>query len=341
MRIFTTKALAARLEMPLNWILEINRHAPDLYQPFVRRRNGKARTIDRPTGALLQLQRRVCRRLLRDYNFLDCVHAGVRNRSIFTAVAPHVRRQTVITCDIRDFYPGLSASSVYNVWLREVGLGRDVARLLTSLTTRGGGVPQGAPTSMALANLVMAPADLEILLQLSLIDPGLRYTRYVDDLIISGNIKDPAQIFQIVAAAVRRVQLRLHRKETKRRVMRASGLQTALGLNLNNRIAIPRSRRAAIRAAVAAYVLFRRGRYDVLMGRVAFIARSYGETAKRLIAGLTRVADRAANARSTRRGFSAGQRRPASAVIEACSASAKSSTIVSLGTFSPRSMKPM
>lgn len=281
--------LAFVLNMSVERLREFAASANAMYAPFDQRRRGKVRRIDRPIEPLLSFQRLIYRRLLRDFQFSSTVHAGVPGKSIFTAVAPHVRRAVVVTADLADFYPSITQSDIFHVWRDTLGYGREAAKLLAQLTSFRGILPQGAPTSLALANIFMVPADLAIALRLSLIDGDVRLSRWVDDIIVSGSLPQPHLVFSIVADAVRPLGLRLHRKKSKRRVMFRCTPQTALGLRLNNGITVPRERRAKLRAAVH-NVCFGVGDVQSIMGRVQFAKRCHPDTAKRLLSSLLMVA---------------------------------------------------
>lgn len=286
MGIYTIKHLATILDARADRLLDIAASKKLLYATFLQERRGKTREINRPLKPLRDIQRAVYRKLLREYVFQDCVHGGVPGRSIFTAVSSHVGREVVVTCDLRDFYPSISQSDVKDVFLRELRCGRKVARLLADLTTFDGHLPQGAPTSMALANLVMAPADLEIALKLSALGPGVRYTRWVDDLIVSGPLTNPRVVFDIVAEAVRPLGLRVHRKPAKRLIMPRSKYQHALGVGLNERLSIPKHYRSNLRAAVYTLVRSRRGSMPNIVGRLQFISTCHVQLAQRTLASL-------------------------------------------------------
>jgi RNA-directed DNA polymerase len=300
MKVMSPGKLAQVINGRIDRIEDVIRYKDDLYRPFKQHRRGKTRIIDRPVEPLRGLQKRAYHALLRDYRFPSYVHGGVPGKSIFTAVLPHIRQSVVVTIDLRDFYPSISQSAVWDVWKREIGCGRDVARLLADLSTWRGYLPQGAPTSMALANLVMAPADLEIALRLSKLGRSMKYTRWVDDLIVSGPLTDPQVVFDIVASAVRPLGLRVHRKKSKRRIMWRHQRQTALGLGLNDRPTVSRTSRRELRAAVYNYARYRRGSFDNIVGRLEFTKTYHAELGAKLLLSLKKVADKGNKRRSSR-----------------------------------------
>ena len=120
-----------------------------------------------------------------------CVHGGVPRRSIFTNAQPHVGRAMVANLDVKDFFPTTTISKVQEA-LERNQVSPDVAVLIAQLTTNcldtGGErcLPQGAPTSTFLANLVFEAGDARVLRLCE--RHKLRYTRYVDDLTLSGDM---------------------------------------------------------------------------------------------------------------------------------------------------------
>src|SRR5690349_1074658 len=77
----------------------------------------------------------------------------VRGRSIVDNARPHVNRAVVINVDLADFFPSITAERVTAAW-RGLGWGAEAAAVLTAICTLDGRLPQGAPTSPALSNLV-------------------------------------------------------------------------------------------------------------------------------------------------------------------------------------------
>lgn len=204
----------------------------------------------------------------------------MKKKSIFTAVAPHVRQPALATIDIFNFYPSITQSVVYHLFLREFHCSSVVARIIAELTTHDGRLPQGSPVSLAIANLVMAPADLHILLKLSLVEGRVEYSRWVDDLIFSGKVSDVRCVFGIVEEAIRTLGLKINRR--KSRLMLRHTRQSALGLVLNDGITIARLDRQKVRAAVKNWTTRREGKLDVVFGRIEFIRARHPRLAQQL-----------------------------------------------------------
>ncbi len=116
--------------------------------------------------------------------FSSHVHGGVKGRSTRSHASPHVGKEMVATLDVRSFFPGISKSMVHNA-LKCSGADESSAMLLASLITFRDQLPQGAPTSTLIANMVFRPVDKQLATYCRRHD--LKYTRYVDDIAISGD----------------------------------------------------------------------------------------------------------------------------------------------------------
>jgi RNA-directed DNA polymerase len=95
-----------------------------------------------------------------------------------------VGRRYLAKIDVQDFFPSIGFDQVENVY-RNFGFPHKVLALLSKLSILGGSLPQGAPTSPYLANLVFLPCDRQIV-ALANAD-GIAYSRYADDLTFSSD----------------------------------------------------------------------------------------------------------------------------------------------------------
>ncbi|NQT17454.1 MAG: RNA-directed DNA polymerase [Planctomycetes bacterium] len=111
-------------------------------------------------------------------------HGGVRGRHIKSNVTPHLDSTFVFGTDISDFYPGIKHNRVYRLFTQQFGCAPDVARICTKLCTYQYHLALGLITSPILADQVMGPIDERI--GTACRKAKLVYTRYVDDLTISG-----------------------------------------------------------------------------------------------------------------------------------------------------------
>jgi RNA-directed DNA polymerase len=229
----------------------------------VEKRDGRCRIIEMPKSNLRALQRKVLHGLLDRVPAHDSAHGFRQGRSTLTFAAPHVGREVVIRFDLTDFFASVHAGRVHAMW-RALGYPLEVARRLTALCTnrvpaarllapdlrerldwqerrryRDRHLPQGAPTSPALANLCAYRLDCRLAgLARSV---GARYTRYADDLAFSGD----AELARMAARlSVRAMAIAIEEGFSvnlrKTRVMRAGARQHLAGVVVNEHLNLAR-----------------------------------------------------------------------------------------------------
>jgi RNA-directed DNA polymerase len=154
------------------------------YRPSkIKKRDGSFRKLLAPRGKLKLLQSKIKSHVLDKVTLLECVHGGVRHRSVVSNALPHIHKAVVFAVDLKDFFPHVNPDKVCRIF-RALGFGEECALILTKPTTWEYQLPQGTPTSTALANLSLLRADWRLLTLAS--KYGFSYTRYVDDLTLSG-----------------------------------------------------------------------------------------------------------------------------------------------------------
>ncbi len=212
----------------------------------VPKRSGGMRTLDAPAAELKHVQRRLLRRVLALLASHPAATGFERGRSIVHNALPHVGRAVILRFDLRDFFNSTGEKRI-EAFFRRVGWNREAAALLTRLCTYRGGLPQGAPTSPRLANLVNFPLDLR--LERLARRYGAIYTRYADDLTFSLAVDDPATVRRLahhVRATVEDLGYRLNRR--KGRIRRRHQQQRVTGLVVNDLPNLPRAMRRRLRA---------------------------------------------------------------------------------------------
>jgi retron-type reverse transcriptase len=249
------------------------------YRPLAKR-FGQVRLIEAPKPRLKEIQRRILTHILNRIPPHPAVHGFRRRRSIRTFAAPHIGRQVVLKIDLRDFFPSISAARIQALF-RAVGYPEGVADQLAGLCTnttpmevwrgdqwqsgsriRQAGwlyskshLPQGAPTSPALANLCAYRMDCRL--------AGLSrsveacYTRYADDLAFSGDhqLQRVAKRFQLhVCATVMEEGFSVHHRKT--RIMRQGVRQRLTGIVVNERLNVPRDDFDRLKATLTNCVRF-------------------------------------------------------------------------------------
>lgn len=213
------------------------------------------RIVRAPSPVLKDVQSRIKNNVLAHIPLADALHGGVRGRSPASNANAHLGQACVVKLDVKAFFPSISHRTVYRMFKHELGFGRDVASVLTKLTTVDGELPQGAPTSTAIANIVLCrvvdePVDR------AAGATGARYTRFVDDVTLSG--ENPRPLINMVGKALSRRGLHMYRKkarfeaQSKLRILANGSAQEVTGLIVNRQTgpSVARKRRDQVRAAI-------------------------------------------------------------------------------------------
>lgn len=211
------------------------------------KRSGGQRFIDEPEEDLKRVQRLVLRRLLARLRSHPAAHGFERGRSIVTAALPHARRAVVLRMDVHDFFLSTKSERVSS-YFRRVGWSAEAATLLTRLCTHRGGLPQGAPTSPRLSNLLNFRLDARLAALARA--RGAAYTRYADDMTFSfasDEHETLVSVIQTTKKALGDEGYRLH-TDRKLRVLRPHVRQTVAGLVVNDGVRLPRTTRRWLRA---------------------------------------------------------------------------------------------
>ncbi|CQH31748.1 TPA: retron St85 family RNA-directed DNA polymerase [Yersinia enterocolitica] len=163
------------------------------------KRSGGVRPIENPDEELKAIQRWILRNIL-DKLFPSIYAKGfVKKMSILNNAKPHLDHQYILNIDLKDFFSHVKASHVFTVF-NALGYSKMMSYYLTSICTLNGYLPQGAPTSPSLSNFVCLRLDHRIGKYCE--NKALSYTRYADDICISGNkltvIKDAWHMLRVI-----------------------------------------------------------------------------------------------------------------------------------------------
>lgn len=257
----TPEELAAWLQIPLGRLAWLVHRFDDHQRPasaqkahyhfrWLNKRSRGKRLIESPKPSLKGVQYRILREILDRVPLHASAHGFAAGRSIVTNATPHAGRRVIVKLDLENFYPGVSLSRIVSIF-RSLGYSREAAVWLARLTTSAlppdtlktdydaapyarVHLPQGAPTSPALANLSAFSLDLRLSgLARSF---GANYTRYADDLTFSGDqkfLRSLAVFLPLAERIIRAERFRINK--SKRRVIRNNQRQQVTGVVVNER----------------------------------------------------------------------------------------------------------
>lgn len=179
------------------------------------RRSGKSRTIDAPSPPLKMLQRATLDTLLTPVVAHDAAMAFASGKSIAVNARRHLGASYLFSTDIRSFFPSVTSEHVREILeLRFQHLSPEVHEELHDLVTLKGRLPQGAPTSPHIANLVMFSFDEFCCAKAA--EAGAVYTRYADDISVSSDSSEPLHRMQeVITGCLATMGMELHPDKTR------------------------------------------------------------------------------------------------------------------------------
>lgn len=179
--------VAALLDLPLK---QLTYHLFTLkgerrYRKFeIKKRSGGVREICAPATALKIIQRKLNQALQAVYEPRNPAHGFVRDRSVVTNAKAHLGARFVLNIDLQDFFPSINFGRVRGMFMaKPYSLPAEAATVLAQICCSENRLPQGAPTSPVISNMVCARLDAEMRRLAERY--ACQYTRYADDITFS------------------------------------------------------------------------------------------------------------------------------------------------------------
>lgn len=260
--------LARRLACDIDMLTAI----PITYQKFaIEKRSGGHRYIQAPDKPLKKVQRTILKRLLNKLPVHPSATGFEKGHSIVSNAFPHVGADIILRMDIKSFFTA-TATDRLRGYLYGIGWDQESTDILVRLCTCEDALPQGAPTSPRLSNLINYELDSRLSGWAEKI--GAVYTRYADDITFSfHNLNNAPSLtrmaqnpktlervtctlqggtfvsstIQITKNVLAEYGYRLHTKK-KLNIRRRHQQQKVTGLVVNDHLALPRKTRRRLRA---------------------------------------------------------------------------------------------
>ena len=161
------------------------------YRHFsIPKKSGGKRLISAPSRGLYQVQRAILDKILTPDQLKNrnSVFSYTAERGALEMASRHVGREFVVRVDISDFFGAITFPRVLGALKAfPLKLPHRWAVVVAQLCTYRGQLPQGAPTSPAISNMVARRLDGELIRFAK--QNGFRYTRYSDDLVFSARTR--------------------------------------------------------------------------------------------------------------------------------------------------------
>lgn len=259
------------------------------YRIREKKTKGKVRTLAVPQGGLMRLQKKLNAELQK-LEFPKYMQGGLKKRSNITNALHHTNRPTVLCADIKDFFPSIDATRVRDMFQERLRCSRDVADILGRLCTCSTGLPQGAPTSTIISNLVIE--HLAYRLKRFAETHSAAYTQYVDDITISGP-HHLEELKPLIIQIMEEEGFVCH--PDKLRVVHNDEEQIVTGVRVNNGPDIPLEKLVEVQSLIACLpsngqnAVAVRKKFASTVGKIQYASRLNRGTGRFLRKGLNRA----------------------------------------------------
>lgn len=219
-----------------------SKHSEAYYRKFaINKKNGGKRIINEPLPNLKRVQYWILQNILSEITVSPYAKAYIVKRGLKQNLRFHKGQKKVLNLDIKDFFPSITQEQVENVF-KSVGYSTTLTKYLAKLCMLENYLPQGAPTSPYLSNIVMKPFDDEVSKYVRSLN--INYSRYADDMTFSGDF-DENHIVEFIKDTLSKYNFVLNENKTK--LMYNSQRQIVTGVVVNNKIQLSKEKRKQLR----------------------------------------------------------------------------------------------
>ena len=220
----------------------LEKHYHTVYLP---KSDGSKRKLSVPDLILKPVQKSIADNILIQYPISKYAKAYKPGSSIQKNARPHVGKKKILKLDIEGFFDHILYSRVKDTVFYEEKYSESIRILLTMLCYYNDSLPQGAPTSPAITNIIMYDFDETVGAFCN--EKNIAYTRYCDDMTFSGCF-DEREIISFVKGELRKLGLFLKNRKTA--VISASKRQVVTGIVVNEKLNVTKDYKKTIRQEI-------------------------------------------------------------------------------------------
>src|SRR5690625_28519 len=227
----------------LEYLIKVSNSSKHFYRSFQvpKHGNNEFRLISEPLPNLKDIQKWILNSILNQLEPSPYSKAFRKGYSIKDNAKFHKGQKKVLTMDIKNYFGSIKYSNVYS-FFRELSYTKSVAVMLSNICTLNDALPQGSPTSPMLANLITRNLDKRIAKYA--IKNKIRYTRYADDITMSGDF-DVGTVIRVVKSISKSEGFKIN--DGKTRVRTQNQQQEVTGIVVNEKLQAPRKYRRDLR----------------------------------------------------------------------------------------------
>jgi len=238
--------VARELGIPLKTLYGVSNNISAHYHKVaLPKKNGGTRILSVPDPVLKTIQCAIADTLLHLSPVSRYAKAYKPAASVKANALPHVGKKKLLKLDILHFFDSILYSTVKEKVFPASRYAEPIRILLTMLCYERDALPQGAPSSPAITNIILF--DFDETVGAFCHERGIAYTRYCDDMTFSGDF-DEKEVTAFIEAELRIRGFFLNRSKTA--VIRHTQRQTVTGIVVNEAPALPRATRRELRQAV-------------------------------------------------------------------------------------------
>lgn len=200
------------------------------YHTFkIKKKNGSDRSINAPSKKLYSIQKWILDNILNNISVSEYAMGFCKNKSIVDNAKKHLNKSCIINLDIEDFFTSIKRKRVFGIFYY-CGYTKYVSYILSRLCTYFDYLPQGAPTSPIISNIVCYKLDKRLAGLAKKFNAS--YTRYADDITFSSN-DDIVRIIPIIKEIL--IEEGFVINERKTRILYKHNRQEVTGLVVNGK----------------------------------------------------------------------------------------------------------
>ena len=274
-----TYQLSAVLRSYNKIVYGITRNVNKHYKTIIlNKKNGGVRIINAPDEQLKFYQRRILEEILYKIPISEFATAYVPGKKLKSNAEPHVNHKYLLKMDITDFFVSITYLQVISCAFNSKMYPPQIGAILTTLCCKDDVLPQGAPTSPTLSNIVMKRFD-DILGNWCK-EKNITYTRYCDDLTFSADFPLGSAVYPKVCDMLARWGFEVNEKKTK--FISNASCQKVTGLTVNEKVSIPNDYKKELRQEIYYAIKFgfadsiiRGNKKDYIQQNVPCVERYY------------------------------------------------------------------
>lgn len=219
---------------------------------IIHKKKGGLRYLNEPSKTLKLIQKNILKNILEERRISSYAKAYKKEISLIHNAIPHTNKNIMLKLDIKNFFDNITFDKVYNAVFNECLFPKKMGVLLTNLCVYNNSLPQGAPTSGYISNLVLR--NFDELVGKYCVSKKIDYTRYSDDMTFSGDF-NPGELIRFVNKLLYDEGFRLNKKKVK--VIRKNTRQQVTGIVVNKKTSVRKSYKRKIRQEI--YYIYKYG----------------------------------------------------------------------------------